>query len=87
LSNPDRSAYGTSQTKPLLVIEVADSSLEYDLGEKSALYAAAEVPEYFRAPWKGSYRARIAPTAWPDLELDVSSLFPEGGSVPSMESG
>lgn len=30
-----------------LVIEVADSSARYDLGEKAALYAAAGVPEYW----------------------------------------
>jgi Uma2 family endonuclease len=69
-SNPDELAYGSSRTKPLLVIEVADSSLEYDLGEKAALYAEAGVPEYwvvdlvrrrvvvFREPEKGGYRLR-----------------------------
>ena len=71
-SNPDRTAYGTPRTKPLLVIEVADSSLEYDLGEKAGLYADAGVPEYwvvnlvervlvvFREPNKGSYLARLS---------------------------
>jgi Uma2 family endonuclease len=69
-SNPDELAYGSSRTKPLLVIEVAESSLEYDLGEKAALYAEAGVPEYWvvnlvervlvvhRDPYDGSYRAR-----------------------------
>jgi Uma2 family endonuclease len=46
-SNPDMTAYGTARTAPLLVIEVADSSVEYDLGEKAALYAQAGVPEYW----------------------------------------
>ncbi len=46
-SNPDPLAYGTSQTKPLLIIEVADSSLEYDVFEKAAVYAEAGVPEYW----------------------------------------
>lgn len=67
-SNPDRSAYGTRRTTPLLVIEVADSSLDYDVGEKAALYADAGVPEYwvanliervlvvFREPKRGSYQ-------------------------------
>ena len=69
-SNPDRAAYGTPWTKPLLVIEVAESSLDYDLTEKSALYAEAGVPEYwvvnlaervlvvFRELEKGGYRVR-----------------------------
>jgi Uma2 family endonuclease len=71
-SNPDELAYGSSRTKPLLVIEVADSSLEYDLGEKAALYAEAGVPEYwvvnlvdrvllvFREPEERSYRVRVS---------------------------
>jgi Uma2 family endonuclease len=69
-SNPDERAYRSSRTKPLLVIEVADSSLDYDLGEKAALYADAEIPEYWVVnlverelvihldPREGSYRAR-----------------------------
>lgn len=31
----------------LLVIEVADSSLDHDLGEKAALYAAAGIQDYW----------------------------------------
>jgi len=96
-SNPDPRAYGTSRTKALLAIEVAESSLEYDRGEKSTLYAEAGVPEYwvlnlvdrelevFRDPVEGGYsrhfRAagsdRVAPSAWPDIEIEVSTLFPE----------
>lgn len=37
----------TNRTKMLLVIEVAESSLGYDLGEKAVLYAQAGVPEYW----------------------------------------
>lgn len=71
-SNPDEWAYGTPRTKPLLVLEVADSSLDYDLEEKAALYADAGVPEYwvvnlvesllvvFRVPERGSYQVRLA---------------------------
>jgi len=67
-SNPDELAYRSPRTKPLLVIEVADSSLEYDIGEKATLYAEAGVPEYwvvnlvgrslvtFRKPLNGAYR-------------------------------
>jgi Uma2 family endonuclease len=46
-SSPDIGAYGTEGSKPLLVIEVAESSLRYDLNVKADLYAEAEVPEYW----------------------------------------
>ena len=71
-SNPDEWAYRSLRTKPLLVIEVADSSLQYDLGEKASLYAEAGVPEYwvvnlvervlvvFREPENGSYQVRLS---------------------------
>ena len=71
-SNPDEWAYRSRRTKPLLVIEVANSSLEYDLSEKASLYAEAGVPEYwvvnlvdrvlmvFREPLKGSYQVRLS---------------------------
>jgi Uma2 family endonuclease len=69
-SNPDEWAYRSKRTKPLLVVEVADSSLAYDSGEKASLYAEAGVPEYwvvnliervlvvFRDPKNGSYQTR-----------------------------
>jgi Uma2 family endonuclease len=53
-----------------LAIEVADSSLQYDLVQKSALYAEAEITEYwivdsqsrsihvFRKPSYGTYTDR-----------------------------
>jgi Uma2 family endonuclease len=44
---PDVNAYGTGETRPPLVVEIADSSLRYDLHEKAALYAEAGVPEYW----------------------------------------
>lgn len=71
-SNPDRSAYRSRWTRPLLVVEVADSSLEYDLREKASLYAEAQVPEYwvvnlverhlvvFRDPRLGGYSIRTS---------------------------
>ncbi len=71
-SNPDEWAYRSRRTKPLLVIEVAISSLEYDLGEKASLYAEAGVPEYwvvnliervlvvFREPLEGRYQVRLS---------------------------
>ena len=69
-SSPDIEAYGTDGSKPLLVVEVAESSLRYDLNPKAMLYAEAGVPEYwvlnlvdrelvvFRAPQEGTYRSR-----------------------------
>jgi Uma2 family endonuclease len=96
-ANPDIVAFGTDRMNPVLVIEVSESSLRYDLNDKATLYAEAEVPEYwvvnlvdrvlevFRDLGEGHYRqrstvklsARIAPMAWPELELEVPSLFPE----------
>jgi Uma2 family endonuclease len=47
ISNPDIDVYGTEESTPLLVIEVADTSLEYDRNVKGALYADAGFPEYW----------------------------------------
>ena len=96
-SNPDLESYGTTETRRLLVIEVADSSLRYDLTEKAALYAAAQIPEYWvvnlvdrvlevhRKAVNGFYEVlnrltgdmRVSPEAWPEVDLDASSLFPK----------
>jgi Uma2 family endonuclease len=48
----DKEAIRKSRTRPraedvLLVIEVADTSLAYDLGEKANLYAAAGIRDYW----------------------------------------
>ncbi len=70
-SNPDPRAYGTARTRPLLIVEIADSSVEYDLREKASLYATARIPEYwvvnsvdrvlevFREPAHGVYERRL----------------------------
>ena len=69
-SNPDVEAYGTDDTKPLLIVEVSESTLRFDLGDKANLYAESGVPEYwvlnlvdetlvvFRDPHDGKYRDR-----------------------------
>jgi Uma2 family endonuclease len=69
-SNPDSRAYGTEETAPLLVVEVADSSRPRDLGAKVSLYAEAGIPEYwvvdlarrclvvFRDPQAAVYRSQ-----------------------------
>jgi Uma2 family endonuclease len=68
-ASADFDDYGTDAARPLLVVEVADSSLKHDLGEKARLYAEAGVPEYwvlnlvdrvlvvFRDPRDGRYQA------------------------------
>lgn len=70
MSNPDPKSYRTPEATPLLVIEVADSSLEYDRSTKLSLYADAEVPEYwivnliedvvevYRKPHHGRYESK-----------------------------
>lgn len=83
--------------RALLLVEVADSSLERDRGLKAALYAQAGVPEYwvvnlpdrtlgvYRDPRAGAYAdvstrrpgERVAPIAFPDLEVDVSEVVGE----------
>ncbi|HSF19779.1 MAG TPA: Uma2 family endonuclease [Vicinamibacteria bacterium] len=70
-SSPNIGDYGTEASKPLLVVEVSESSLRYDLNAKAALYAEAGVPEYwvldlverelvvFRSAHEGGYRHRV----------------------------
>jgi Uma2 family endonuclease len=72
-----------------LVVEIGDSSLVFDLGEKLALYKTAGIPEYwvvdlqakqvhcFVAP---DYKRRtlsdnISPAAWPDIRIDLGELL------------
>jgi Uma2 family endonuclease len=69
-SDPDPESFGTERTRALLVIEVADTSLDYDRQFKGGLYAEAEIPEYwivnlvddalevYRHPVKGAYGSR-----------------------------
>lgn len=47
-------------TALFLVIEVSDSSLEQDLGQKAHLYAAAGVPEY----WVADVNGRVIHQMW-----------------------
>ena len=59
-------------SRAALVVEIADSSLGYDLGDKAALYAESDVLEYWvvdvngrriivhRDPVAGSYRSIVA---------------------------
>jgi Uma2 family endonuclease len=72
-----------------LLIEIAESSLAFDLGEKLAVYKNVGIREYwvldlnarqlhcFAAP---AYKHRtlsdsISPEAWPDVRIDPAELF------------
>ena len=44
---PGRQARDAHPSRALLVVEVADTSLDYDRTVKAGLYATAEVPEYW----------------------------------------
>ncbi len=69
-SSPHLEVYDTAGFEPLLVVEVAESSLRFDLNAKAALYAEAGVPEYwvvnlvdrelvvFSSAFEGVYRHR-----------------------------
>jgi Uma2 family endonuclease len=83
ISSPHIEAYETQGTKPLLVVEVAESSLRYDLNVKAALYAEAGVPEYwvvnlvdrelvvFRSPHEDGYRYRTTHPAGDRVALEA----------------
>lgn len=70
MSSPRIADFGKESSRPVLVVEVADSSLQYDMNVKARLYAEAGVPEYwvvnlvervlvvFRSPEDGVYRSR-----------------------------
>lgn len=91
--------YGEGKPRPaetVLLIEVADSSLDFDRSVKAPLYAAAGVPELWivdvgaraievhRAPGLDGYaerrmlaggQERIAPLAFPDVEVSVEDVL------------
>jgi hypothetical protein len=50
-ANPDLESFGTETMRPLLVIEVSESSLARDPGDKLMLYAKARIREYW---WRRS---------------------------------
>jgi Uma2 family endonuclease len=72
-----------------LLVEIALSSITFDLGERFALYKAAEIREYWVVDLKAKqvhcfvapgYRRQplsdwISPEAWPDIRIDLAELF------------
>ena len=63
----------------LLLIEVADSSLEYDYGPKSEFYAAAGIPEFWIANLRtGEVEARTDPVG---TEYTTVRTIPVGGAI------
>ena len=70
-SSPDLRELRTEKSRPLLVIEVSDSSLRFDRDQKAQLYAKGSVPEYwivslvndvlevFRDPQDGAYQTNL----------------------------
>jgi Uma2 family endonuclease len=70
-SSPDPRDLRTKKSRPLLVMEVADSSLRFDREDKARLYAEAGIAEYwivnlvddrlevFRDPANGAYQVRL----------------------------
>jgi Uma2 family endonuclease len=72
-----------------LVIEVADTTLDFDLADKRALYSAAGIAEYWvidvqakkltRFVRNGMEQpasgTRLSPVTFPDLEIDLAELF------------
>ena len=64
-----------------LAIEVADTSLRYDLGKKAALYARTGVPEYWVADVRGKRIIRMAVAV--DGRYTERTEFAFGEQVPS----
>ena len=72
-----------------LVVQISDSSLSFDLGEKLALYRANGIQEYWVVDLKATqvhrfvaphfksqtFRDSISPSAWPDIRIDLRELF------------
>ena len=77
-----RPGYHAETAKPedvLLLIEVADSSLEYDYGPKSEFYAAAGIPEFWIVNLRtGEVEVRTDPVG---TEYTTVRTIPADGSI------
>ncbi|MEW4567726.1 Uma2 family endonuclease [Tautonia sp. JC769] len=104
LVNCREGRYASAHPRPddvLLLIEVMDSSADYDRGTKLGLYARFAVTEVWlidlteqrielhRSPNEGTYTERlirsrgqtVAPTRFPDVELDVDAILGPGATA------
>ena len=76
---PDYYAETAKPEDVLLLIEVADSSLEYDYGPKSEFYAAAGIPEFWIANLRtGEVEARTDPVG---AAYTTVRTIPAGGAI------
>ena len=76
---PDYYAETATPADVLLLIEVADSSLEYDYGPRSEFYAAAGIPEFWIANLRtGEVEARTDPVG---TEYTTVRTIPVGGAI------
>ena len=76
---PDYYAETAKPEDVLLLIEVADSSLEFDYGPKSEFYAAAGIPEMWIANLRtGEVEARTDPVG---TEYTTIRTIPTDGSI------
>ena len=76
---PDYHAETATPKDVLLLIEVADSSLEYDYGLKSEFYAAAGIPEFWIVNLRtGEVEARTGPVG---TEYTTVRTIPAGGAI------
>ena len=76
---PDYYAETATPEDVLLLIEVADSSLEYDYGPKSEFYAGAGIPEFWIANLRtGEVEARTDPVG---TEYTTVRTIPAGGAI------
>jgi Uma2 family endonuclease len=71
-----RAHLGRHPQQALLVVEVAESSLDFDRGEKAMLYARAGFPEYWIVNLRAS-RLEVHRDPTPAGYLSVVSLSPE----------
>jgi len=93
LLQPRSDFYAREHPRPsdvLLVVEIAETTIEYDLQTKSPRYLAAGIPEVWvvdvvrevvhvtRGGTTSQLRAgdSLAPMAFPDLVLEVSAVLP-----------
>ena len=79
---PDR--YRKAHPRPtevLLLIEVADTTLNFDMGEKLALYAGAGIPEYWLFDLPGE-RVLVHSEPVGDEYLRIRELRPPGSLAP-----